>query len=214
MEDLGPLFVPPSEPDRFWILVLLVSAPTILGALYALVRGRLPSALSMVSLFLLPVFTYLLGNLYLLEVSQKVSFCGSCHETMSPILDAIESDGSTLAAAHFQRGAVSREHACYQCHSGYGIWGGVHAKLAGVSHMWHTVTGNFEFPLQLHAPLNIDSCLNCHAQAVPFRSVEAHRDPGIQQMLLDRQMDCTGTCHPSAHPEAALHGAEAWTEKP
>lgn len=212
LEALGPLFVRPYEPDRFWILVLVFSAPTIAVALFALVRGRLPTVLSLPVLFLLPVFGYALGNLQILEESKRVTFCGSCHETMSPLVETLRADDSTLAGFHYQNGAVSHESACYQCHSGYGIWGGMSAKLAGVRHMLHTVTGAYDYPLSLDAPLDIDACLECHAEATPFRAVEDHHDPDTQRMLVEREMGCTGDCHPSAHPAAALNGAEAWAE--
>ncbi len=211
LEDLGPLFSHPYEPDRFWILVLVFSVPTIAIALIALVRGQVPPVLSLPALFLLPIFGYALGNLHILEESKRVTFCGSCHETMSPLVESMRQDDTTLAGNHYQRGAVSHEFACYQCHSGYGIWGGFAAKLAGVSHMLHTVTGDYEYPISLHAPLDIAACLDCHAEATPFRAVEDHRDSEVQLMLLEREMACTD-CHPSSHPAAALNGAAAWAE--
>jgi hypothetical protein len=210
IENLGPLFVQPSEPDRFWILILLVSVPTIGAACITLVRGRLPSALSSSVLLLLPVFSYVLGNLHVLEESKKVRFCGSCHETMSPVLEALREDEATLAAKHYQRGAVSHRTACYECHSGYGIWGGTNAKLAGVNHMLHTVTGNYAYPLVMRGPFDIDSCLDCHAGSKPFREAVVHQDADIQRMLIDREMGCTGSCHPAAHPPEALRGVQAW----
>jgi nitrate/TMAO reductase-like tetraheme cytochrome c subunit len=206
--DLGPLFVPPSEPHRLWILVFAVAVPCIVVALIVLVRSRLPTALASTVMLLLPVFTYVLGDLLVLEESKSVRFCGSCHQTMSPVVQAMRSDGETLSAVHYQTGAVSHAEACYECHSGYGIWGTVDAKMAGVKHMIHTVTGNFDFPLKHHGTFDISSCLSCHAAAKPFRKAETHRDEGIQQALLSGAMGCTGVCHPAAHPESALNGAQ------
>lgn len=210
MESLGPLFVPPDSPDRFWILIMLFALPTTAAAVYALVRGRLPSALSYSVLFLTPVFGYVLGNIHLIEESKNVKFCGSCHETMQPLVEAIQSDGTTLAASHYQRGAVSHKSACYQCHSGYGIWGGTQAKMAGVTHMLNTITGSYTHPLRLVGDFDIQSCLNCHAAARTFREVEAHQLPSIQEALLSSELRCTSTCHPPAHPPAALNGLAAW----
>jgi ferredoxin len=76
--------------------------------------------------------------------------------------------------------------------------------------MIHTVTGNYQFPLQHAGPFDIDSCRTCHAQAEPFRAAEAHRDPDIQRALLDREMGCTGVCHEAAHPPQALEGEAEW----
>jgi len=210
VEPLGPLFVPPASPDRFWILILLFAVPTMAAALYALVRGQLPAALSYAVLFLTPVFGYVLGNIHLIEESKTVEFCESCHETMQPLAEAMRSDGSTLAAVHYQRGAVSYRDACYQCHSGYGIWGDARAKMSGASHMIRTITRSYEHPLRLVGTFDIASCLDCHAGARTFRSVEAHREPAIQEALLDGDLHCTPSCHAAAHPPAALNGLAAW----
>ena len=212
MEDLGPLFTHPYEPDRFWILIVIVSLPTIVAGVYVLVRGRLPVVLSSSILVLLPLVAYLLGNIHLLDESKRVSFCGSCHESMSPLLETLQADESTLAGLHYQRGAVSHQTACYSCHSGYGMAGDMTAKMSGMAHMMHTALGTQEYPLALRRPFDIDSCLGCHAEAKPFRAVEAHLDPSLQQALVGREMGCTGACHVTAHPEAALNGAAAWAE--
>jgi hypothetical protein len=112
----------------------------------------------------------------------------------------------SLAAIHYQRGAVSRVEACYTCHSGYGIWGTFAAKKAGMRHMIHTLTGGYELPLALNGPFDIDSCLGCHLGASRFRAVEMHQSPEVQQALGSREVGCTGACHPSAHPPSALGG--------
>ncbi|MGH0034094.1 MAG: NapC/NirT family cytochrome c [Myxococcota bacterium] len=211
MEELGPLFVHPTEPHRLWILIFACALPSMALALVVLVRSRLPAAVASSGLLLLPVFTYILGDLHVLEESKTVEFCGSCHETMAPVVEAMRDEGESLAGSHYQRGAVSHNDACYQCHSGYGIWGGFDAKLAGVKHMLNTVTGDFELPLSHHGTFDIDACLSCHAGALPFRAVETHRDEGIQQALLSGEMGCAGACHPPAHPQEALNGSAAGT---
>lgn len=210
MDELGPLFVQPTEPHRLWILIFAFALPTVAIGVLVLVRSRLPDPLSTSALALLPVFTYVLGNLHVLEESKTVAFCGSCHVTMWPVVDTMRNDEETLAASHYQRGAVSHTDACYECHSGYGIWGGVEAKMAGVKHMVHTITRNFEYPLTHHGTFDIASCLSCHAGAKPFRAVETHRDMAIQEALVSGEMGCTGMCHPSAHPPEALVGAQAY----
>ena len=206
-EQLGPLFIHPQETHYLWLVVMLFSLATIGLALVALVRGSLPVALASPGLLLLPLFAYVLGDLFLLEESKREEFCGSCHETMGPVVEAMHDDEASLAALHFRRGAVPHHDACYVCHSGYGIWGTAQAKRAGLVHMIHTVTGNYEFPLQHAGRFDIDACLACHAEALPFRAVEAHRDPDIQNALLNRELGCTGACHPTAHPPEALMGA-------
>jgi hypothetical protein len=212
LEELGPLFVHPYEPDRFWILIVIVSLPTIVAGLYVLVRGQLPAVLSSSILILLPPVAYLLGDIHLADESKRVTYCGSCHEAMSPLLETLQNDDSTLAGLHYQRGAVSHQTACYSCHGGYGLAGDMRAKRSGMRHMIHTAVGTEEYPLALRRPFDIDSCLDCHAAAKPFRAVEEHRDSDLQQALIGRDMGCTGECHVTAHPEAALNGAAAWAE--
>lgn len=210
MEELGPLFVPPHEPDRLGPLIALLAAVVVVVGLVALVRGRLPDVFSFAAVLLLPLFAYVLGDLHLLEVSKRVDFCGSCHETMSPIVAAMRSDTEYLSSIHYRSGAVPRDGACYRCHGGYGLLGDTKAKIGGIMHMLHTVRQDYEFPLKKVGTFDIKSCLDCHAQAAPFRAQEVHRDPDLQKSLLDGEIGCTGVCHPEPHPPEALEGAAAW----
>ncbi len=211
MEELGPLFVYPQSTSAVWILIALVAIATIGLASIALTRGRMPAALGSSGLLLLPGFGYVLGDLHLLEESKRVEFCGSCHATMSPLVDSLSMELDNLASFHYRRGAVPAANACYQCHSGYGIWGTVPAKVAGIRHMARTLTGTYEYPLRSHA-FDIRSCLDCHAEAEPFRRVYSHRSESVQEALLSGKISCAGVCHPAAHPPEALGGAEAWVE--
>lgn len=205
----GPLFVsPPIQAAVQWshVLPLLVAAPAAAILVWGLVWGRLPPAVAVAGLVFLPAAAYGLGVLMLLETSKDLSFCGSCH-VMTPLVASLsDATNGSLAATHYTRGLVPTTHACYVCHSGYGIWGTFDAKRAGFMHMVRTVTGRYALPIALHGTFDIDSCLGCHAGADSFRAVEAHQDPDMQQALLDGAMRCTGTCHPAAHPEDALTG--------
>ena len=211
-EALGPLFVPPADVHWLWIVVLVPAVPAIALLLIALVRGRFPGRRLVgggvaAAAWLLSVFAYGFGVIHLTEEAKSVQFCGSCHVTMSPLVASLGSDEESLAAIHYQRGRVSRVEPCYTCHSGYGIWGTVSAKTAGLGHMWRTLTRNYQFPLEHNGAYNIDACLNCHAGTVAFRDVEEHRDPDLAQAMVDREIGCTGDCHPAAHPDDALLGA-------
>jgi hypothetical protein len=182
--------------------------PAVAIAAIGLIRGRLPAALSVPGVILIPIFAYLIGGLVLLEESKSVAFCGSCHEPMAPLVASLAQDNGSLAAIHWRMGAVSHEDPCFQCHGGYGIWGNLDAKLAGVSHMVHTVTGHYEYPLEARG-FDINSCLGCHSESVGFRAQEAHHDRDLQAQLLAGTIGCVGTCHPDAHPAEALMGARA-----
>ncbi|MDX2171261.1 MAG: hypothetical protein SF182_29600 [Deltaproteobacteria bacterium] len=188
------------------MLTIAVAAAAALLLLWGLLRGSLPASYGTAAL-LLPIGAFGLATLHLMEGSKQVAFCGSCH-VMTPIMQSMESGDESLAGVHYTRGLVPHDTACFTCHSGYGIWGGVDAKMAGVMHMVRTLTGRYDLPLTHNGPFDIDSCLGCHAYAPSFRAVEAHQDPDLQQQLLSRQESCTGTCHPDAHPESALGGGQ------
>ena len=207
MNVTDPLFSGPAGGHGVqWLVVLsaVLAAAAALLLLRRLLGGRAPDSLAMAAV-LLPIAAYGLASLHMLEGSKNVTFCGSCH-VMTPILKSLQSNDGSLASIHYNRGLVPHDQACFTCHSGYGIWGGVDAKMAGVGHMVRTVTGNYELPLKTRAAFDIDSCLGCHAFAPAFRAVEAHRDPDLQKQLLAREMSCTGVCHPAAHPPEALTG--------
>lgn len=212
MKELGPLFVHPQSAGAVWILIALIALVTIGLATLALVHGRMPVALNSSALLLLPVFAYVLGDLHVLEESKRVEFCGSCHTTMSPLVESLSLDLNNLASVHYRSGAVSHVNACYQCHSGYGIWGTVPAKAAGIRHMVRTITGGYDYPLRSHS-FDIRSCLDCHAEAVPFRRVSSHRRREVQEALLSGELSCAGVCHPPAHPPEALRGDQAWIQR-
>ena len=111
MTDPGPLFVHPSGPDHFWILIGIFAVPTIALCIYALLRGQLPAVLGGSALVLLPIFGYVLGNLHLVDESKTVEFCGSCHVTMPPLVESMQTGNDNLAAAHYRRGAFSQKEA-------------------------------------------------------------------------------------------------------
>ena len=208
---LGPLFVPPGAGHGLpWaaILPLIAAVPAIVLLVVGLFGRRpLPAALGAAAI-LLPVAAYAFASLYVMEGSKDVAFCGSCH-VMTPIVAALDEDTESLASIHYRRGLVPHDQACYTCHSGYGIWGTMDAKVAGLMHMVRTVTGDYTLPIELHGNFDIESCLNCHAAASAFREVKEHQDPDVQKALLSHEMSCTGACHPEAHPASALTGGVA-----
>ena len=207
MDATGPLFAgPPAAHGIEWMAVLAIALALAAAVLliWGIVRGRLPASVGLAAL-LLPIGAYAFASLHMIEGSKQVTFCGSCH-VMTPILESLKSNDGSIAATHYARGLVPHDQACFTCHSGYGIWGGIDAKRAGVMHMVRTVTGRYALPIKMHGAFDIDSCLGCHAFAPSFRAVEAHQDPDLQKQLLGRELSCTGVCHAAAHPPEALMG--------
>ena len=205
--EISPLFTHPGDLTEPIVGVLPLAIALVAMAICAvgLVRGRLGESLLVGGIVILPLLAFALGNAVLLERSKQTDFCVSCH-VMEPIYESTRSEDGSLAATHVTRGAVPTARSCYICHSGYGIWGDVGAKLSGVEHMVHTVLGSYEYPLALYAAYDVDGCLQCHAESARFRAVEAHAVEEIQQALMAREMSCTGACHPAAHPPEALSG--------
>ncbi len=204
-ESLGPLFQRPlSDGDSFVVaLILALAAPAALIALAGLVRGRLPRGPATMGLVVLPLAAYGLANIQLPQVARQTEFCGSCH-VMQPIAASLRVDDGTLASRHVRIAAIPSREVCYGCHAGYGVFGGIKAKVAGVRHMVTNLTGQVRYPLEINGRYDVAQCLDCHAQSEPFRKQDAHRPPEIQQALLDGSMACTGACHAAPHPESAL----------
>jgi hypothetical protein len=206
---LGPLFVDKPQVHLLWILALIAAAATVGLAGYALIRGYVGAEVGLLGLLVAPGAAVLLANVEVLNRSQEMEFCGSCHEPMAPLLASVLEPTGTLASNHYQSGAIKGETACYTCHSGYGILGDFAAKRAGIGHMWHQFRGSYDYPLAMNKPFDIDACLDCHRHAPKFRAVSLHTDPDTQKLLASRELSCTGACHPSAHPPEALHGSGA-----
>ena len=206
-QSLGPLFIHPGElvEPIFWLFPVACAVAAALICIVALIRGRLPEAVLSAGIVFLPLLAFALGNAILMERSKSTEFCASCH-VMMPVHESSHEENGTLASFHLSHGAVPARESCYTCHSGYGIWGGIDAKLAGVGHMLHTVRDSYEYPISLNRAYDIDACLACHAEAKGFRAVETHQTPEIQELLLSGELGCTGTCHPPAHPPEALAG--------
>jgi hypothetical protein len=205
--DLGPLFVEHPEFHLLWIVALFAAAVAVATALYAVVRGQVSRELGLAGLVLVPGVAVLLSNVEVVDRSQEMRFCGSCHEPMAPLMAAVLEDNGSLASIHYQSGAIKGNTACYTCHSGYGLLGDLNAKRAGLRHMWHEYWRSYEYPLAMNRPFDIGACLDCHRHAPKFQAVPLHTDPDTQTALASRELSCTGACHPSAHPSEALNGS-------
>ncbi len=94
-----------------------------------------------------------IGGFELLEFMDSPAFCGDmCHEAMSP-------QYTTYKASPHSRVA------CTECHIGPGTEALAISKIRGITEMLHSVTGNYERPLQ--APVKNmrpgrETCEQCH----------------------------------------------------
>lgn len=184
------------------LVFVLVATPALAVLVLGLVRGRLKPGQGLAAILAFPVLAFAVGNLILMERAKHVSFCASCH-VMQPVVDSVLQGRDSLAAVHFDS-AFPVKTGCYECHSGYGIWGSLDAKVAGVKHMLVTLTGTIEYPIEIYGEYDHQACLGCHASSADFVEAEIHRQEDVVAALDDGSMSCAGTCHAVAHPEAAL----------
>jgi nitrate/TMAO reductase-like tetraheme cytochrome c subunit len=160
----------PESPRRHWLLLFAVA--------------------------LVPGLALVLGLGATLEDMKQPAFCGSCHVMHPFIADLTNPDSSTLAAVHYQNRYI-REHQCYTCHTDYGIFGPVRAKLAGVRHLVNYETGNYVEPITIREPYRDANCLHCHGESKVFRTAHADLLPALEA----GDTSCLD-CHRPAHPEA------------
>src|SRR5688572_26454749 len=150
----------------------------------------------LVGLFVLPSITMLLANVV---GFQKVKdSCYECH-TMDPwTSDLHDPESTTLAAKHHKNRWIN-EHACYTCHTGYGLSGNIQAKISGLNHVLHQhVTGVPEV-IKMKTTFPVKTCLYCHAQGDSYLKIEQHTAPEFKSQIESGTMSCF-ECHAAPHP--------------
>jgi NapC/NirT cytochrome c family, N-terminal region len=154
--------------------------------------------------FVLSPIAYLLSFSSAIEDSKTVEFCHSCHVMHGYIKDLKDPDSEYLASEHYQHRWIS-ENQCFTCHSDYGLFGNMKAKMTGIRHVWKYYTG-YETPVKLYGTYNNGICLRCHAPVLDFQNEAEHEKHAAD--ILSNKMSCLGMdCHVRPHPE------EAWKEK-
>lgn len=181
-----------------FLTTLLVFGATVL--LFSLIRYRgelqSPSAwgLLVVGVLIVPSISTMFGTLLVFERAERVEFCGSCHEAMQAYVDDMQdSDSQSLAAVHYRNRYIPRNQ-CYTCHTSFGLFGTVQAKVAGIVDVHKYYTNTFHRPIEMREPYGNDDCLKCHSGAVRWST--NHGD--FREAILSGQvvcLDCHGTDH-------------------
>ena len=144
----------------------------------------------------MPLPVMLLGSAVGLERAKDVSFCEQCHVMRGFVADMRDPQSTRLAAAHFKNRYIQRSH-CYVCHTDYGLFGTMEAKLAGMGHIWKESTGSYTLPVRIARPYQYMICLDCHAQSAKFQAVKEHED--LVARVARGEGACT-ECHGRSHP--------------
>ena len=144
----------------------------------------------------LPFPVMLMSTAVGLEQAKAVDFCSSCH-VMRTFVEDMEDPASTgLAALHFQNRYIQEDH-CYVCHTNYGLFGTVEAKIGGISHIWEETTGTYELPIRAKGGYQFTVCLNCHGLSAKFARNDLHQ--AVIGEVLANETACTD-CHDLSHP--------------
>lgn len=201
--------------------VLLVAAVSgvlafLMGMRLELTRTREGKMLAFVVLFLLPVTSLLVGFSAHMERAQSTRFCLSCHvmQDFGRSLDV--DDPSYLPARHYQNNLVSREQACFTCHTNYTMFGDVNAKLRGLRHLWVQYAGTIPAPsdVKLYEPYQNRECLHCHLGARKFEEASPHHKTSelLGDMKSGRKSCTSSGCHEFIHDVGSLKDMKFWKE--
>lgn len=181
-------------------LLGVVAALALIGYVLLLRRRHIAAAVSQWMLFIgicvMPLPVMLLGSAVGLERAKEVSFCQQCHVMRQFVGDMHDPQSDRLAAVHFKNRYIQKSH-CYVCHTDYGLFGTMEAKLAGMGHIWKEASGSYTLPVRMAKPYRFMICLDCHARAAKFERVPEHKD--LVAKVARGEAVCT-TCHGASHP--------------
>ena len=188
--------------SRFLITILLLGIGVTAFSLLRY-RGRITGTASwmflLTGIVVIPSVSVLLGTLLALERAERVEFCGSCHLTMKTYVDDLKNpDSTSLAAVHYQNRYIPVNQ-CYSCHTGYGMFGTVEAKMSGLIDVYKYYTRTFHIPIKMRAPYPNNDCLKCHGEAVLFLAVHDE----FNEAIFAGKMTCM-ECHARKNPAHTL----------
>jgi cytochrome c-type protein NapC len=111
------------------LIALLVLRPSITAT-----RGG--KMLAFLALLIFPVLSGGMGVNRHIEQSKTTNFCLSCHVMEDYGKSLRVDDRSFIPAIHYQNNLVTREQACYTCHTDYTMYGDINAKIRGLKHVY------------------------------------------------------------------------------
>lgn len=191
------------------ILVLCVITILLIGYI-AFTRGKdvmnpANKWLLLVGFMILAPLAYLINFAVSFEESKPVSMCNSCHVMNGYVEDLKDPDSESIAALHYQYRWIA-DNQCYNCHTDYGLWGPIKAKMGGMRHSWKYYIVGYETPIKIRGTYNNQICLHCHGPVQSFQDVEEHQDY-MKDIEMNKQSCFGADCHISPHPEDAWRTA-------
>jgi nitrate/TMAO reductase-like tetraheme cytochrome c subunit len=187
---------------RILIWVAILSLVGIAYTLTQVLRGRANGAagksLILASAVLLPSFSVATGMVLVFARAERVEFCGSCHVAMDPFVADMENPTAVgLAALHYANRYIPGNQ-CYECHTSYGLFGTVKAKIHGASQVLKYYGGAFSPPVEMWQPYSNADCLKCHAQSRLWLAEPSHTADGMTDELFEDRISCM-ECHELGH---------------
>jgi nitrate/TMAO reductase-like tetraheme cytochrome c subunit len=187
---------------RILTMVALLALAVIIVALIRARSGHLTGptgkALLLSGVVFLPSFSVGTGMLLVFARAERIEFCGSCHHAMGDFVRDMEDPQSAgLASIHFQNQYIPT-HPCYECHTSYGLFGTMEAKIHGVGQVMRYYTNSFEPPIQMWKPYGNADCLKCHARSAKWLAVESHTEEDTKVHIYEGRTSCM-ECHESGH---------------
>jgi len=197
------VYQPPKDYLLEWVKILALamaaSAVALIAWTLAVHRGRLAGFRARLLLFIgvccVPFPAVLMSAAVGLEQSKAVAFCRSCHLMGAFVADMEDAGSRSLSALHFRNRYIQEEH-CYSCHTDYGLFGTLEAKLGGMSHVWSEFAGAGSGTVRPKTNYRFTICLNCHGQSAKFMQQKRHA--GVVNKVLNGQSMCT-ECHNRSH---------------
>jgi cytochrome c-type protein NapC len=192
------------------LIVVLIARPDV-------TTNKSGKILAFVALFVMPIFSGLLGLSSEMDRSKTTAFCLSCHTMESYGKSLYVDDPGLIPAAHYQNHLVPADQACYSCHTQYAMFGPLKVKLYGLKHVFIYYLGKPPKPedIKLYEPYNNRECLHCHAGARSFEEGAVHNaDPATMPAIKSNQLSCISSgCHDVTHDIAHLRDAKFWKER-
>jgi cytochrome c nitrite reductase small subunit len=201
-----------SDPVEQWLShvmtwSVLISIVLVLYGLYRIRSRRQGHAVIrlvlIVCIVILPLFSVSSGMVLVFVRAERVEFCGSCHRALSSyVADMHSRDSKSLAAVHYRDQYIASNQ-CYECHTSYGLFGSLKAKVNGIRQVLDYYTSSFDTPLAMWEAYSNAECLKCHAESARWQAVAEHADADQRRAILTDETSCM-ECHESGHPNETV----------